>query len=97
MCRRCVEAVLTDKGQKKGESLHSAIQRLAKEKVLHESMVQLADIVRLVGNSGAHSTEAQIDYKQAQETFELTRQLINILFVIPRKHAEIKARVEPSK
>lgn len=96
MCRRCVEAVLTDKGQRKGESLYSAIKRLANEKVLHESMGQLADIVRLVGNSGAHNTKTEIDSKQAHETFDLTRQLIDLLYIIPRKHADIKAKIRPS-
>jgi len=78
MCRRTIEAILRDKGLPKNLGLAKALQKVARDLTLHESMVQISDLIRLLGNIGAHASDKRIDEKDAKEAYELTQKLIDI-------------------
>lgn len=97
MCRRTIEAVLSDKGAPKGRALSQSIKTLTKDHILHESMGNLADLVRLVGNIGAHHSDQEIDLAQARQTYALTKGLLDALYITPKHVAAIKERLEATR
>lgn len=97
MCRRTIEAILADKGQKKVSNLATAINKLSTDKTIHESMAHLADLIRVVGNIGAHASAIKVDSKQAQDVFDLTRRLIEMLYILPKRASDAKAKLEKAK
>jgi len=93
MCRRTIEALLYDKGVDKKLNLAKGIQKLANEMKFHESMINIADIVRLIGNIGAHADEsANIEKSQAEEIHKLTERLIEMIYIIPVQIQKIKEK-----
>jgi hypothetical protein len=97
MCRRTIEAILADKGQKKFSNLSTAISKLSTDKTIHESMAHLADLIRVVGNIGAHASATNVDSKQAREAFDLTRRLIEMLYILPKRASDAKKKLEEAK
>lgn len=97
MCRRTIEAILADKGQKKVSNLATAINKLSTDKTIHESMAHLADLIRVVGNIGAHASAVEVESKQAKEVFDLTRRLIEMLYILPRRASDAKNKLEMAK
>jgi hypothetical protein len=87
MCRRTIEAILKDRGASAKSNLAESIKSLTNNHSIHESMMHLADLVRVVGNIGAHASDLKVEDTQARETYELTKKLVDMLYVIP-KHAE---------
>lgn len=98
MCRRTIEALLHDRGVDKKLTLAAGLQKVAKDLTLHESMVKVADIVRFIGNIGAHADEEnQITKDQAQEIYRLTDRLIEMIYVIPLKIQQMKDKIDAGK
>ncbi|WP_028292752.1 DUF4145 domain-containing protein [Oceanobacter kriegii] len=97
MCRRTIEGILKDKGAPKNLSLAKAIEKLADDSTIHESMKHLADLVRVVGNIGAHASELKVDEKRAKETYELTQKLIDMLYVLPKNAERARNRIDEEK
>jgi hypothetical protein len=97
MCRRTIEAILADKGQKKVSNLATAINKLSTDKTIHESMAHLADLIRVVGNIGAHASAVEVESKQAKEVFDLTRRLIEMLYILPKRASDAKNKLEKAK
>jgi hypothetical protein len=97
MCRRTIEAILADKGQKKVSNLATAINKLSTDKTIHESMAHLADLIRVVGNIGAHASATKVESKQAKEIFDLTRRLIEMLYILPKRTSDAKRKLEKAK
>lgn len=94
MCRRTIEALLNDKGIKNYSTLAKGIEKLSGYGVLHESMINVADVIRLIGNTGAHFTNKRIKKKeQAQEAYELTKGLIETIYFLPDKVKAIKEKI----
>lgn len=87
MCRRTIEGILKDKGAPKNLTLAKAIEKLASDSTIHDSMKHLADLVRVVGNIGAHASDLKVDEILAKEMYEHTQKLIDMLYVLP-EHAE---------
>lgn len=94
MCRRTIEALLNEKGISKGVSLAKGIKKLEETGELPESMINSADLIRLIGNTGAHFTNKKIDKKeQAYQAYELTKNLLEIIYVLPDKITKIKYKM----
>ena len=97
MCRRTIESILADKGQSKVTNLASAIKKLSNDKIIPESMTHLADLIRVVGNIGAHASSTKVDRKQAKEIYDLTRHLIEMLYILPNRAIDAKMKLEQVK
>jgi hypothetical protein len=97
MCRRTIEAVVKDQGSSNNSNLVSAIKDLVSKKTLPPSMGALADLVRVVGNIGAHATDQEIEYAQAREMYGLTKAMVESLYVTPHRVNSIRERIEKER
>jgi len=97
MCRRTIEAILKDKGAPKSLSLAKAIEKLADDSTIHDSMKHLADLVRVIGNIGAHASEMKVKKERAKETYELTQKLIDMMYIIPKHAEQAKLKLDEEK
>lgn len=97
MCRRTIEAIVKDQGADKATSLAAAIKSLVAEKSLPSAMGALADLVRLVGNIGAHASREEVTREQAHDMFNLTRTLIDALYVTPGKVSDMRQRLDSER
>lgn len=93
MCRRTIEAVLSDKGIKK-KSLVEGIAELQRRGMLHQSLAEIADTVRTVGNAGAHYVAGlEITRELAEQALDITGRLLDLVYLMAARLTEIKARI----
>lgn len=89
MLRNALAQIVQDKGSETAKSkgtLNDSIKQMADDRTLHDGFKEWADHVRKVGNAGAHQESWEsIPIEQAQELLELTKHLIDTLYVQPGK------------
>jgi hypothetical protein len=94
MCRRTIEAILHDKGVDRRLTLAKGLEKVARDATLHESMVEIADVMRLVGNQGAHAGgDDPVKQEQAREAYVLTGKLVEMIYVLPARSKALRAKV----
>ena len=100
LCRRVIEAICYDKLGNKIKQLKEAevklwilIDKLKEEGFITEILRSTAHEIRHLGNYGAHFQNDGLDevnYNEAKEIREFTSHLLNELYIIPHKTAEMK-------
>ncbi|MGW6377067.1 DUF4145 domain-containing protein [Rhodococcus sp. NPDC055112] len=89
MFRNALAQIVQDKGSdeaKRKETLNKAIIQMVDDRTLYDGFKEWADHVRTVGNAGAHQESFEsIPLEQAEELMELTKHLIDTLYVGPAK------------
>lgn len=89
MFRNALAQIVQNKGSEAAKSkrtLNDAVKQMADDRTLHDSFKEWADHVRTVGNAGAHQESYEsITVEQAEELMELTKHLIDTLYVQPAK------------
>ncbi len=89
MARRSLEAVTVDKGETKG-NLYNRLDALNKKGIIHPSLIEWAQEVRLVGNKGAHFDPIEkVDLKDAKQLLSFVRELLKYTYELP---AELERR-----
>jgi hypothetical protein len=96
MCRRTIEAVVKDQGSSK-RNLIDGIKDLVASKTLPDSLGALADVVRMVGNVGAHASEDEVKQSQAREMYDLTKALVDAVYITPHRVANIRSKLDAEK
>lgn len=96
MCRRTIESIVKDQGAT-GSNLAAAIKTLVDQNSLPASMGDLADLVRIVGNIGAHASHEEVTQEQAQSMFNLTRALVDALYVTPTRVKDMRHRLDSER
>lgn len=102
LCRRVIETICYDKlGDKikkikDGEvKLWILIDKLKEEGLITENLRSAAHEIRRLGNYGAHFQDDgldEVEYSEASEVREFTSHLLNELYIIPYKTAEMKSK-----
>ena len=82
--RRTLEAAAAHHGQDKG-ALVQRIRNLIKDGLVTASFGQALDLVRLVGNQGAHASDERVDHATAQRALRFTTQFLRNLFEVPEE------------
>ncbi|MGM5066608.1 DUF4145 domain-containing protein [Rhodococcus qingshengii] len=89
MFRNALAQIVHDKGSdeaKRKDTLNKAIIQMVTDRTLYDGFKEWADHVRTVGNAGAHQEAFEsIPLEQAEELMELTKHLIDTLYVGPAK------------
>lgn len=89
MARRTLEAITVDKGETK-DTLYKRLDALNKKGIIHPSLVDWAQEVRLIGNKGAHFDPIEkVDSKDAKELVSFVRELLRYVYELP---AELERR-----
>lgn len=97
MCRRTIEAVVANQGAKKNVPLATSIRALVASRQLPDAFGALADLVRVVGNVGAHASEETVEFDQAREMYGLTRELVNAIYIMPDRVASLRKGLEEAR
>lgn len=82
MIRRALEAICDDRGAKRG-SLQTRLQDLVAKGDLPESLAKLTDILRLVGNRGAHADKSNVKWGHVNVIDMFFRAIVNYVYVTP--------------
>ena len=91
MVRRVLEGTCAEQGVK-GKTLQKAIQELAETGRIDQTLVEWADVLRRVGNKGAHYTGEAVPRLDAEDALAFTEALLDHLYVLRRRFDEFRSR-----
>jgi hypothetical protein len=94
--RRALEAICIERGATKG-TLVQNIEELANRGEIPKTLAEASDLLRLVGNLGAHAGDRDVHPLQAHSLGRFFRAIIEYLYVSPKKIQEFRASLEESK
>jgi hypothetical protein len=90
--RRLLEFVCKDQGAS-GRSLFGKLSHLASQGVLPGYFANLTDLLRVVGNMGAHATENDLSVWDAELIDDFFRSVIDYVYVAPAKIQRMQQRL----
>lgn len=82
--RRALEALCDDRGAKKGP-LAKRLQDLASRGEIPPVLVKMTDVLRILGNIGAHATEQSVKPGHVYAIDDFFRAIIEYVYVAPSK------------
>jgi hypothetical protein len=82
--RRALEALSVDKGIKKG-SLQVQLNELSKNGDIPPNLAKASDLLRMLGNVGAHASEQSVHPLLANAMDEFFRAVIEYVYVAPKR------------
>jgi hypothetical protein len=94
--RRALEAICVDRGEK-GGNLSKMLKSLAQKGEIPPVLVDASDILRLLGNIGAHGLSESVSPLQAYALDEFFIVIIEYLYVAPSKIQAFKSSMAQSK
>jgi hypothetical protein len=94
--RRALEALCDDRGAKKG-NLQSRLQDLASRGEIPPVLAEITDVLRLLGNIGAHAADQNIKPGHVPAIDNFFRAIIEYVYVAPSKLKEFQNRMKSLK
>jgi hypothetical protein len=82
--RRALEAVCADKGAN-GRSLYEMLTELGRRGDLPPVLAEMTDVLRLLGNVGAHASDRTVRPSQVEALDEFFRAVIEYVYIAPAK------------
>lgn len=92
LARRLLEEICIDKGLK-GKTLYDNLKALAKRGELPPVTAEASDLVRLIGNAGAHASATQVTVPDTWAIEEFIRVVLEYVYVAPAQIEEFKKRL----
>jgi len=89
LARRVLEEISHERGVKT-PNLGKALEELASRGELPPVLAEATSLVRLIGNAGAHASEAKITLPQVWAIDDFLKAVIEYLYVAPSKIADFK-------
>lgn len=90
--RRALEAITEDRGIKKG-SLFERLKKLVNQGVLPPVLAEMTDLIRLLGNIGAHSNVSVVRPGHARVIDDFFRAIVEYVYVAPDKLERLKTNL----
>jgi hypothetical protein len=90
--RRGLEAVCIDRGVEE-RNLHQALEQLAAKGEIPPTLAEFTDVLRLLGNIGAHWTGKHVHPLQTFALDDFFRAIIEYIYVAPSKLKEFRNRL----
>jgi Domain of unknown function (DUF4145) len=94
--RRALEAVCIDRGATRG-SLVQNIHELANRGEIPKTLVEASDLLRLIGNIGAHAGDRDVHRPQAHSLDRFFRAIVEYLYVSPKRIEQFRASLEKAR
>lgn len=91
MVRRTLEGTCADQGAT-GGALASQLRKLQSEGKIDGMLADWANMLRVVGNEGAHFTGASVSREDAEDALRFAEALLDHLYVLRKRFDEFKAR-----
>jgi hypothetical protein len=95
MCRRALQAAVLEKMASPDRSLIHQIDELAEKGVITNPLKDMAHVIRLTGNVGAHPDEdglKNVTDEDAEDILQFTKEFFHHVYVMP---AKLKSRKSP--
>lgn len=89
LIRRALEALCDDRGVSKG-SLHARLRRLAEKGEIPPVLIEVTDVLRTLGNSGAHNTDQKVTVPLTWQMDKFFRTLVEYVYVAPATLKEFR-------
>lgn len=94
--RRALEFICQDKGAT-GRDLFSKLQDLVTQGVFPGYLEEMTDLLRRIGNIGAHADQGDADIWDAELIDDFFRAIVDYVYVSPSKIERLKKRLERQK
>jgi hypothetical protein len=94
--RRCLEGICEDRGAK-GGSLHEMLRHLASQGDIPPGLAEMTDVLRIVGNIGAHYSRANVTQPDAWAIRDFFLAVVEYVYVGPSKVKEFRDRLAQIK
>ena len=91
--RRALEALVADKGVKKG-TLQDQLNELAKNGDIPPNLARASDLLRVMGNVGAHASPQSVHPLLAHVIDEFFRAVIEYVYIAPERLAEFESQMK---
>jgi len=91
--RRALEAICDDRGAKKGV-LQRRLEGLASQGEIPTILAEMTDVLRLLGNIGAHVADQSVKPGHVQAIDGFFRAVVEYVYVAPSKLKEFRDRLE---
>lgn len=96
LMRRCLEQLCIDKGAK-GRNLKQKIEWLATKDIIPKTLSNMADIIREVGNTGAHVGNFSHDEEDMDLLDDFFIAMVEYVYVAPEKLNRITQKLKKGK
>ncbi len=83
MARRAIQSACLEKKATEGKRLEKQIEELAAKGLITKDLKEWADVVRWVGNDGAHPGGEDVGEEDAEDTLKLAEEFLYALYVTP--------------
>lgn len=91
--RRALEAICTERGVK-GNTLYKMLNELAQQGDLPPVLAEMTDVLRLLGNMGAHASDQPVRTSQVDALDEFFRAVIEYLYIAPNRLRQFQKRLK---
>jgi hypothetical protein len=94
--RRALEAVCEDRGAQK-KVLQAMLKELSDRHEIPPVLAEMTDVLRLLGNIGAHAADQSVRPSQVYALDEFFRAVVEYVYIAPSKLKEFRERLEKIK
>jgi hypothetical protein len=91
--RRALEAVCADRGAS-GHSLHGMLAELGRRGDLPPVLGEMTDVLRLLGNVGAHASDRTVRPSQVDALDEFFRAVVEYVYIAPEKLRRFREKLK---
>lgn len=96
LIRRALEQVCLDK-KAQGLSLKKKIEDLATKEIIPSKLAEMADLIRVLGNMGAHESNFDLTKRDIYELDDFFLAVIEYVYVAPERIKQLRNRVNNSQ
>jgi hypothetical protein len=97
MARRVLEGICQDLGYTGGRNLNDRLKEMQSAGVIDSRLYDWADVIRDIGNEGAHEVGSSIARQDAEEVLAFVEALLDYLYAFRSRYDEFKARRDTQK
>lgn len=91
MVRRTLEGTCAEQGVK-ARTLEKSLEKMADEGLIDQTLSEWADVLRRVGNKGAHYTGKAIAREDAEDALSFAEALLEHIYVLRRRFERFRSR-----
>jgi hypothetical protein len=92
MIRRSLEFLCMDK-KAKGRTLSTQLKDISKSGVIPQTLIDMGDTLRFLGNQGAHATNYDIGFHEVESIDDFFAAMIEYVYVAPAKLERLKETI----
>lgn len=96
LIRRTLELLCKDQNAG-GNNLKLQLKNLADKNIIPNTLFEMGDTLRNLGNLGAHSSEYNFDYVEIEAMKDFIIAMLEFVYVAPAKIEELRKSIEKKK